>query len=73
MKAEVIPNDNDKEREDGRGRVRVSRRRTWLLVVDGEVFGEYDRKKDAAAAALRKRAAAAAAPSRLTPQGSPPP
>jgi|APGre2960657404_1045060.scaffolds.fasta_scaffold12295_2 hypothetical protein len=51
---EVIPNDNEKEREDRHGRVRVSRRRTWFLVIDGELSGEYARKKDAQAAGERR-------------------
>jgi hypothetical protein len=45
MKIEVLPNDNEKEREDRHGRVRVSRRRTWVLVIDGESYGEYRTKR----------------------------
>lgn len=53
MKVEVLPNDNEKEREDRHGRVRVSRRRTWVLVVDGEVHGEYRTKTLAKEAGVR--------------------
>lgn len=44
---EVIPNDNDKEREDSRGKVHVSKRRTWLVVQGTDCIDEYKRKRDA--------------------------
>lgn len=53
LKVEIIPNDNPKEREDGRGRVRVSHKRTWVLLVNGSYEGEYRRRKDAGCAAAR--------------------
>ena len=56
MKIEVLPNDNEKEREDRYGRVRVSRQRTWVLVVNDEVCGEYRTKKEAMVAANRRSA-----------------
>ena len=48
---EVLPNDNPKEREDRTGRVRVSNKRTWALVIDGEMWSEYKTQAAAIAAA----------------------
>lgn len=59
MNIEIRPNDNPKEREDRSGRVRVSHRRTWLVVVDGEADLEYDTKRAARARVERLRTAAA--------------
>lgn len=47
---EIVPNDNWKEREDKFGRVHTSTRRTWLLVINGEVTGEYRTKREAKSA-----------------------
>lgn len=51
---EVVPNDNEKEREDRHGRVRVSRRRAWVLLIDGEAWGEYRTKTLAEEAGARR-------------------
>lgn len=59
MNIEIRPNDNPGEREDRYGRVRVSHRRTWLVVVDGEGDSEHRTKRDALARAERLRAGAA--------------
>jgi hypothetical protein len=53
MKIEIIPNDNDKEREDRSGRVRVSHRRTWILLVDDEFRSEHKTRREAIEAGKR--------------------
>ena len=58
MNIDVIPNDNPKECEDSRGRVRVANRRTWFVVVDGQVYAEEERRSDAVRLAERLTEAA---------------
>lgn len=47
---EILPNDNPKEREGRNGRITVSHRRTWILVVQGHFHGEYHLRREALAA-----------------------
>jgi len=53
---EVLPNDNEKVREDRRGRINVSHRRTWVVAVDGEAFREFNTKHEASEYAAIVRA-----------------
>ena len=46
MSAEIIPNDNEKEREGVDGRIHTLRARTWLVVIDNDVHGEFRRKRE---------------------------
>lgn len=53
----VEPNDNPKEREDRRGRVRVSNQRTWAVICpEGWAIDEYPTKRQAIEAAERMNA-----------------
>lgn len=52
IEIEKVWDGNEREHEDARGRVHVSRGRwQWLVVVDGTVESSHDRKRDAATAA----------------------
>lgn len=53
---EIVPNDNEKEHEDRRGIVHVSRRRSWVVLVDGKFHREYRTKREAKSSAARIKA-----------------